>query len=85
MSAKQNKIHLSILGATALFLSRLLFWFFDDPEGPNLLVVGIGALVLYLFAVLVYFLKLHLTKNQRVGLAIIFQVAALLALKLLLA
>lgn len=36
-----------LLVITALVLSRALFFFFHDPEGPNLLIVTILALILY--------------------------------------
>lgn len=41
---------LLILGATAIALSRVMFLFFDDPEGPNLLVVMVIAVVLYVLS-----------------------------------
>jgi hypothetical protein len=36
-----------ILAATAIICSRMLFFFFNDPEGPNLLIVAGLALVIY--------------------------------------
>lgn len=36
-----------ILVITALLLSRAIFVFIDDPEGPNLLVVIVMAAVVY--------------------------------------
>lgn len=35
-----------ILGVVALILSRVLFFFFNDPEGPNLLIVIVTAVVI---------------------------------------
>jgi len=35
------------LVVTALVCSRALFFFFNDPEGPNLLIVTVLALILY--------------------------------------
>ncbi|WP_214653035.1 hypothetical protein [Mucilaginibacter segetis] len=37
-----------LLAVTALICSRLLFVFFHDPEGPNLLIVAVMALAIYL-------------------------------------
>ena len=36
-----------LLVVTALVCSRALFFFFNDPEGPNLLIVTVLALILY--------------------------------------
>ena len=38
---------LLLLVITAFVLSRALFFFFHDPEGPNLLIVTVLALILY--------------------------------------
>ena len=51
MYFESKKISLLILGITAIVCSRVMFLFFNDPEGPNLLVV-MGT------AVMVYFLSL---------------------------
>lgn len=42
------------LGALALLLSRAIFVFLDDPEGPNLVVVIGTAVVLYVTTAAVY-------------------------------
>ena len=47
MSLQSKKASLLILGITSLVCSRVLFIFFDDPEGPNLLVVIGMSLVIY--------------------------------------
>ena len=36
-----------VLALTAVVLSRAMFALFDDPEGPNLLVVGIAAVFVF--------------------------------------
>jgi hypothetical protein len=54
MYFKSKKIPLLILGATSLVCSRGMFIFFDDPEGPNLLVVTVMALIIYLLSMMVY-------------------------------
>jgi hypothetical protein len=45
---------LLILAITAVAYSRVMFAFFDDPEGPNLLVVIGMAAVIYLISSVVY-------------------------------
>lgn len=47
MNFNSKKSFLIISGITSVTLSRLMFVFFDDPEGPNLLVVFVMALVIY--------------------------------------
>lgn len=54
MYSKAEKTHLFIIGIAALICSRGMFFFFDDPEGPNLLVVMGMAVVLFGFSVTVY-------------------------------
>lgn len=43
-----------ILGITALMCSRGLFALFRDPEGPNLLVVAVLAVILYAVSLALY-------------------------------
>ncbi len=47
MNFISKKTSLIILGVTAVTLSRLFFYFLDDPEGPNLLIVLVLAAFLY--------------------------------------
>ena len=49
-----RKTSLVILGVTSVVCSRVMFVFFDDPEGPNLLVVMVVALVLYILSLIAY-------------------------------
>lgn len=49
-----KRTQLLILGATSVVCSRIMFWFFDDPEGPNLLVVFVMALIIYLLSLSVH-------------------------------
>lgn len=51
---KSKKISLLLLAATALSISRMLFFLFNDPEGPNLLIVTVLALVLYTISAVAY-------------------------------
>lgn len=50
-----KKSSLIILAVTATACSRVMFALFDDPEGPNLLIVTVMALI-------VYFLSLGVNK-----------------------
>ena len=54
VNSKSKNISLVILGATAILCSRTLFFFFNDPEGPNLLIVGGLALAIYLLSFAAY-------------------------------
>ena len=47
MSLHSKKTSLLILGITAIACSRVMFWFFNDSEGPNLLIVTVMALIIY--------------------------------------
>lgn len=49
-----KKNELFVLGATSIVFSKLVFFFFDDPEGPNLLVVMGFAAILYFLSLAVY-------------------------------
>ena len=51
MSKKTSSL---ILGIVALLLSRTMFTFFDDPEGPNLLVVTVMAVIIYCTTFILY-------------------------------
>ena len=51
---KSKKISIIILAATAIICSRMLFFFFNDPEGPNLLVVAGLALPVYFLSYAAY-------------------------------
>lgn len=53
MYFKKN-ISVFILGFTSLVCSRAMFAFFDDPEGPNLLIVVVMAVVVFVFSLPVY-------------------------------
>lgn len=55
MESISKRPALFILGLTAIVCSRIMFVFFNDPEGPNLLVVGVLAAIVYLVSLGVYF------------------------------
>jgi len=54
ISFTSKKTSLLTLGITALMCSRTLFFLFNDPEGPNLLVVTGLAVILYFSSLLVW-------------------------------
>jgi hypothetical protein len=64
---------LLILGITALALSRVTFSLFNDPEGPNLLIVVGLALILYLLSLTAYAFNSSITGLKRLVLAISIQ------------
>lgn len=47
MPVKSKNIQPVILGVMSVICSRTMFVFIDDPEGPNLLVVTVLAIVVY--------------------------------------
>jgi len=51
---RSKKISLLILAITAIICSRMLFFFFNDPEGPNALIVGILTLIVYFLSLAIY-------------------------------
>lgn len=48
MHPKPKKTTLIILGVISLLCSRGLFFFVNDPEGPNLLIVTVLAVIIYI-------------------------------------
>ena len=56
-----KKLPLVLLGIAALVCSRAVFFFINDPEGPNLLIVVVLAAVIY--AVFVGFYMLVFVKR----------------------
>ena len=54
MNFNEKRTSLLLLGITALVSSRTLFFLFHDPEGPNLLVVTILAVILYVTSFIVW-------------------------------
>ena len=71
MYFESNKIPLLILGITAILFSRILFLFFNDPEGPNLLVVMGTAVIIYFLSLAAYLF--NLSGSMKLLLAIFIQ------------
>lgn len=67
---------LLILAFTAVACSRVMFAFFDDPEGPNLLVVTVMAALIYLISSSAYLSSVlpPLTGVKRSSAAIFMQI-----------
>lgn len=62
MTFKSKKISTLILGVSSLVCSRVMFLFIDDPEGPNLLIVVVLAMVLYFLSLTIYKLGFSIPK-----------------------
>jgi len=56
MYLKSKKTALLILGIASVVCSRAVFFFINDPEGPNLLVVMVLAVLIFFISLGVYFL-----------------------------
>ncbi len=70
-----------VLGVSAMLSSRLLFYFFRDPEGPNLLIVTVLGSVLFLSSYVVHkILPYSIVGWMRLGFCIICQVLLVVAL-----
>jgi energy-coupling factor transporter transmembrane protein EcfT len=72
------KTSLIILGITALIFSRTMLVCFDDPEGPNLLIVTVMAVGIYVVALLPY--RFYFRITTKLWLAILIQVFFTVAL-----
>ena len=67
-----KKTSLIILGITALVCSRVMFAFFNDPEGPNLLIVLVTAAIVYFLSLVAY--RLNIPASKKLLVAIIIQI-----------
>ncbi|HVY72853.1 MAG TPA: hypothetical protein VG984_02300 [Candidatus Paceibacterota bacterium] len=81
MYFKSKHVSLVLLGLTAIVCSRLLFVFINDPEGPNLFIVGMAALAVYLMSLGVYvgFLPSSLKGFARILAVLIVQILLVIA------
>lgn len=84
MYFKSEKASLLILGIISLVCSRFLFFLFDDPEGPNLLIVVVMAVILYSVSFAAYTFNASTTPTKRLLLAIAIQILAITLLYFLL-
>jgi hypothetical protein len=74
MNFKSNKTLLLISGITSIVLSRVLFSFLNDPEGPNLLVVMVMAAIVFAVSLVGYLLIPSLMGIKRLSLAVLIQI-----------
>lgn len=65
-----KKIALLVLAVTSVVCSKALFFFFDDPEGPNLLIVTVMAATLYLISLAVYACNFSQRKKLLLGVGV---------------
>jgi hypothetical protein len=77
MNLTSKKASLIILGITAIVLSRVMFLFFNDPEGPNLLVVLGMAAVVYLLSLVPYSFGPSATSQKKLILGFCAQIVIL--------
>lgn len=74
MYFKSKKISLLILGITSIMFSRVMFSFFNDPEGPNLLVVLVMAAIIYFLSLIAYLFNSSLAGLKRILVVICIQI-----------
>jgi len=55
MYFRSKTISLLILAVTAMTASRVMFWLFNDPEGPNLLIVTVMSAIVYFLSLAAYY------------------------------
>jgi len=81
MDFKSKSTALVILGVTAMLCSRILFFFFNDPEGPNLLIVGALAIAIYFLSFAAYLLVPSKIKGlKKLSLVVGVQILAVIGL-----
>ena len=68
-----RKKSLLLLAATALICSRGFFALVDDPEGPNLLIVSVLAIVIYSLSLVPHLPKLNRITRKGVLISICIQ------------
>lgn len=74
MTSISKKTSLIILGITSIICSRTMFALFDDPEGPNLLIVVVAAAVIFLVSFVAYFRRTSTVGSKRLLVTILIQV-----------
>jgi hypothetical protein len=78
---RSKKISLVMLAVTAIICSRALFFFFNDPEGPNLFIVAGVALAIYFLSLAAYiFSPSKIGGIKRLSAAICIQVLSTIGL-----
>jgi hypothetical protein len=81
MNLKSKKTSLVLLGVAAVLCSSTLFFFFNDPEGPNLVVVIGLAIILYLVSFAAYvLLSSKIEELKRLSIALCMQTLCVIGL-----
>lgn len=80
MNVISHQFGFALLSITALICARGLFFFFNDPEGPNLLIVIVTALFIFLVSLLGYTYAAHKNAFQKILLTLSVQLLLTLAL-----
>jgi hypothetical protein len=81
VNLKSKNISLVILGATAILCSRTLFFFFNDPEGPNLLIVAGLAMAIYFLSFAAYvFVPSKVKGLKRLAVVVCVQILSVIGL-----
>jgi hypothetical protein len=81
MDFKSKNISLVILGITALLCSRISFYFFNDPEGPNLLIVVVLAIAIFFLSLAAYvFTPFKITGLQKLSAVVCVQILSVVGL-----
>ena len=84
MLFKSKKYSLLVLGITAIVCSRVLFSFFNDSEGPNLLVVMALAAGVYVLSLMLYLFDSSVIGPKKFWFAILVQIVVVTCLYFLL-
>lgn len=79
-----KKVSLIILGITSVLLSRAIFFFIDDPEGPNLLVVFAMAAIVFVPSLIAYIYSAMNPGLRKLALVIVVQIIFVTCLYVLL-
>ena len=75
---------LLILGVTSIVCARTMFLFFDDPEGPNLLIVMWASIIVFVVSLSVYAFSPATVGIKKLLLAILIQLVVVTSAYLLL-
>lgn len=74
MAITSKKRSFIILAITAVVFSRVPFFLFNDPEGPNLLVLAVAAAAVYLISLTAYIFGSGIKESYRFWLAMLIQI-----------
>jgi len=83
MILKSKAVSIAALGIAALVFSRTLLSLFNDPEGPNLLIVLVLALILYLGSLVAYTRNFPTNNGKKFWSAVVIQLVLVTVLYVL--